>query len=168
MDAAPALPRSGRTRGFCLGTAANCPCGNGNSGGGCASSANSSGAFLYGYGFASAASDTVDLTVNSGVPSAAILFFQGTSRINLGAGAHFGDGLLCVGGTSIRLGVTQTNSLGETTFGHGAASTPSISVAGFVSPGDIRHYQGWYRDNAAFCQPELYNLTNGLTVTWTF
>jgi hypothetical protein len=35
-----------------------------------------------------------------------------------------------------------------------------------AAPGD-RYYQVWYRNAAAFCGPDTFNLTNGLRVTWT-
>jgi hypothetical protein len=30
----------------------------------------------------------------------------------------------------------------------------------------VRRYQVWYRNAAAFCTPDTYNLTNGFEVTW--
>src|SRR5207344_3206479 len=95
---------------YCFGdgTATACPCGNaGTTGNGCASSVNASGANLAGSGTASIAADTFVLT-GTGMPNGSALYFQGTARVAAGAGAVFGDGLRCAGGTVIRLG-TKTN-----------------------------------------------------------
>lgn len=94
-----------------------------------------------------------------------VLFFQGTSRVNGGAGSVFGDGLRCVAGTVRRLGTT-TNVNGSSEFpGVGAA----ISIAGQIPSGGAvtRYYQAWYRDaSVSFCSPSRFNLTNGLEVVW--
>jgi hypothetical protein len=47
-------------------------------------------------------------------------------------------------------------------------STPGpISIGGGCLPGDVRHYQVWYRDSdTSFCTTAVFNLTNALTVTW--
>jgi hypothetical protein len=34
-----------------------------------------------------------------------------------------------------------------------------------LAPGN-RTYQVWYRNSAAFCTPDVFNLSNGLVVTW--
>jgi len=34
--------------------------------------------------------------------------------------------------------------------------------------GGIRYYQIWYRDAAAFCTSNTFNLTNGLEVIWSW
>ena len=39
-------------------------------------------------------------------------------------------------------------------------------VRGGVTAGNVRRYQVWYRNSAAFCTPATFNLTNGLSVTW--
>jgi hypothetical protein len=44
-----------------------------------------------------------------------------------------------------------------------------ISVQGGVtSPGSVRTYQVWYRNAASFCEPETFNLSNGVEVLWPF
>jgi hypothetical protein len=35
-----------------------------------------------------------------------------------------------------------------------------------VSPGDLKHYQCWYRDTIAFCTSATFNLTQGLSIAW--
>jgi hypothetical protein len=40
-------------------------------------------------------------------------------------------------------------------------------VRGAVPAGATRHYQVWYRNSAAFCGPSTFNLSNGLSISWT-
>ena len=39
-------------------------------------------------------------------------------------------------------------------------------MGGITQPGAY-FYQSWYRNAAAFCTSSTFNLTNGVTVTWT-
>jgi len=39
-------------------------------------------------------------------------------------------------------------------------------VRGGATAGTSRSYQLWYRNAAAYCQPETFNLTNGWWLTW--
>lgn len=152
---------------FCFGdgTGTACPCTNsGSPGHGCASSSIAAGGLLVGSGVpgASGATDTLILTA-SDIPGPA-LFFQGTSPFAGGLGITFGDGLLCAGGTIVRLGVVFPTG---TTASYPGGLTPlPIHTAGGTSAGDVRHYQAWYRDAATFCTSFTYNLTQGLTLTW--
>ncbi len=152
--------------GFCFGdgSATACPCGNaGAAGNGCANSMNANGAHLGGSGLARVTSDTFVLN-GTGMPNSSALYFQGVTQQNGGAGAVFGDGLRCAGGAIIRLG-TKINVTGASQFP--AVGDPSISVRGMVpGAGGLRTYQVWYRNAAAFCNPETFNLTNGVQVTW--
>jgi hypothetical protein len=151
---------------FCFGDGSGtaCPCGNaGAAGNGCANSLNANGANLAGTGSASIANDTLAL-VGTGMGNSSALYFQGTTQVGAGAGAAFGDGLRCAGGSVIRLG-TETNMNGASVYPTGA--NPPVSVrGGITTAGSVRHYQCWYRNAAAFCTAATYNLTNGLTVTW--
>jgi hypothetical protein len=151
---------------FCFGdgTATACPCGNaGAAGNGCASSVNAAGARLSATGSPSLGADSLSLFGN-GMPNSSALYFQGTTQLNAGAGAVFGDGLRCAGGSVIRLG-TKSNVAGSSTYP--AAGDPSISVRGAVTfIGAVRTYQVWYRNAAAFCSPATFNLSNGLEITW--
>lgn len=147
-------------------TGQSCPCGNsGASGHGCANSINPLGAELEANGTPSVASDSLTLR-GSGMPaSATCLYFQGTSLVAAGAGAAFGDGLRCAGGTVIRLG-TKTNSLGASQYP--TVGDASISVRGLVpQAGGTRVYQAWYRNAGAFCTISTFNLSNGVSVSWT-
>ena len=150
---------------FCSGdgTATACPCGNaGASGNGCASTVSASGAHLAGSGSASMSNDTFVLT-GSLMPNSSVLYFQGTSQLNGGAGLVFGDGLRCVAGTILRLGA-KTNAGGASSY-PGAGDVP-ISVKGANAAGNLRQYQCWYRNAAPFCTPSTFNLTNGVETTW--
>lgn len=154
---------------FCAGdgSATTCPCGNsGASGNGCANSANSAGAHLTVTGFASVSFDTLALQGSGMTPTSSVLYFQGTSAVNGGSGSVFGDGLRCVGGSVIRLGI-GTNSSGSSTY-PGVPGDPPISVKGQIpiAGGVTRHYQAWFRDAANFCSASVFNLSNGVSVTW--
>jgi Tol biopolymer transport system component len=152
---------------FCPGdgTGTACPCGNnGAAGRGCAHSLDANGSLLSGSGAASVAGDSLFLSA-SFVPNGPGLYFQGTAPFAGGSGVVFGDGLLCAGGSILRLGVV---------FATGNASQfprvgidPPMSVAGGVVAGDLRYYQLWFRDaNTGFCSPAVFNLTNGTSLTW--
>jgi hypothetical protein len=149
---------------YCFGdgTGTACPCGNnGAVGNGCASSVNPAGGNLAATGAASIANDTFSLN-GSGMPNSSALYFQGTTQTAGGAGTAFGDGLRCASGSIIRLG-TKTNVGGSSSYPGG--STP-VSVKGNNAAGNVRTYQCWYRNAAAFCNQDTFNLTNGITTTW--
>jgi hypothetical protein len=152
---------------FCPGdgTQTACPCGNSSALGaneGCASSLAVGGA-LRGSGTASIASDTFVLTA-TGVPNGPGLYFQGSAQAAGGAGIPFGDGLLCVGGAIVRMGVVFASG---NTSAFPSGVLPSVSVAGGASAGSVLNYQLWYRDAVvAFCPSAVFNLTNGVALTW--
>jgi hypothetical protein len=151
---------------FCSGdgTATACPCANsGAAGHGCANSLIAAGALLRATGFAQVSADTVVLR-GSGMPNGSCLYFQGTLQFNGGNGAAFGDGLRCAGGT-VRRFKTKTNVNNASSYPE-AGDNP-ISVAGEVTAGGTRTYQGWYRNaNPTFCTSATFNLTNGLELVW--
>jgi hypothetical protein len=160
----------GTSSAFCFGdgTGAACPCANnGASGNGCANSSNANGAHLSTSGVPSASHDTLVLVGSSMTSSSSVLYFQGTARIASGMGAPFGDGLRCAGGNVIRLGI-ETNVGGASSY-PGLPADPPISVSGAIPSigGVTRHYQAWFRDAASFCTASVFNLTNGVSVTWT-
>ncbi len=152
---------------YCFGDGAAhatpCPCGNsGASGRGCANSVDARGARLSVSGSPSVAGDTVVLA-GEGMPNASALYFQGSLRQAGGVGVVFGDGLRCVGGTIFRLG-TKTNAANASQYpGVGDAS---VSVRGGIQAGDVKTYQVWYRNAAAFCTTSTFNWTNGVQVVW--
>jgi hypothetical protein len=150
---------------YCAGLAATCPCGNGGAGvGGCANSVNAAGAILVANGQALVGDDSVSL-VASGMPATTTcLFFQGSNPLNSPTGVPFGDGLRCVGGTTVRLG-TKTAAAGSASYPVGADA--KVSVRGQVPVvGGTRYYQAWYRNAASFCTSSTFNLSNGLRATW--
>lgn len=140
-----------------------CPCGNfGAPGRGCENSFSTGGGLLESSGIPDVSTDTFALSVQGLPPVTTALFFQGTViPVEL---FSFGDGIRCVSGTVIRLGVKNTVD--------GTASYPnpgdqSIHVRGQLpSGGGTRFYQAWYRNVATFCTPQGFNLTNARKVFW--
>jgi len=137
----------------------SCPCGSG-TGAGCPNSVNPAGATLASSGSASLANDTLLLS-GAGMTNSNALYFQGTSFQY--AGVLYGDGLLCVSGSFIRLG-TKTNSAGASQYP--AAGDLPVSVRGGVTAPGTRYYQVMYRDNGAYCTSATYNTTNGRAIGW--
>jgi len=90
-------------------------------------------------------------------PNSSALYFQGSTVVNFGEGAAFGDGLRCVGGAIVRIG-TVTNSAG----GGSARALPTTGLAA----GDTRVYQIWYRNAADFCTSSTFNLSSAFATTW--
>jgi hypothetical protein len=150
---------------FCSGdgTGAACPCGNnGVANRGCANSIDANGGRLVASGTASLSNDSIVLT-GSGMPNSSALYIQGTAQQSGGAGIAFGDGLRCAGGSVIRLG-TKANASGSSQYPGGG--DPTVSVRGLVTTPGLRTYQTWYRNSAAFCTTDTFNLTNGWQITW--
>jgi hypothetical protein len=151
---------------FCFGdgTGTACPCGNaGIAGNGCAHSLSPNGARLAATGVASISNDTLVLQ-GTNMPNSSALYFQGTTRLNGGLGAVFGDGLRCAGGSVTRLG-TKTNAAGASSYP--VVGDQPVSIKGANVAGNVRQYQVWFRNAAAFCNAETFNLSNGGEVTWT-
>jgi hypothetical protein len=99
------------------------------------------------------------------MPNSSALYFQGTTQVGVGAGAVFGDGLRCAGGVVSRLG-TKTNAAGTSSYPVGV-DLP-IHIKGNCAAGDVRNYQVWFRNaDPTFCTISTFNLSNGLTTTWT-
>ncbi len=152
---------------YCFGDGSGtaCPCGNSSTAGaqaGCLSSLGTGGV-LVATGVASVAADTLVLT-GSGMPNSSALFFQGTSQSASGAGTVFGDGLRCAAGSVIRLG-TKLNAAGGSQYP--AVGDPPVSVRGADAAGNVRTYQVWYRNAAAYCTVSTFNLTNGWQLAWS-
>jgi hypothetical protein len=147
------------------GSGAPCPCANvGANGHGCAASHASVGALLAFSGVADVGHDTVQLVGTSLPASGTGLYIQGTIAAAAGNGTAFGDGLRCAAGTVRRLGVRASTG-GASSFGFDDAA--HVSIAGAVPPaGGMRIYQLWYRDAAPYCTSALFNLSNGLSITW--
>jgi hypothetical protein len=161
VQPAPSVP-------FCFGDggATACPCqNNGLAGHGCGNSVNPAGAQLYVSGVASVTNDTFTLLA-AGMPNGTCLFVQGTQKVNVGFGTPLGDGLRCVNGTTIRLGI-KAGQPGSSQYP--APGEKPISQRGQIpAMGGARYYQAWYRNHVAnYCTGSQYNLTNAFAVTWT-
>jgi hypothetical protein len=104
------------------------------------------------------------LLLGSGMPNSSALYFQGTTQSAGGAGVVFGDGLRCASGTVLRL-ATKTNNQGQSSYPEILDQTIALR-AGITFGPQTRTYQVWYRNAAAFCSVDTFNLTNGLSVVW--
>src|SRR5262249_20261175 len=115
VGADPADPQSfpgGAGVAFCFGdgNGTDCPCGNSSptaDHAGCLNSLGTGGK-LVATGVANLSGDTITL-LGSQMPNSSALYLQGTQRENFGCGTVLYDGLLCAGGTLLRLG-SLTNS----------------------------------------------------------
>jgi hypothetical protein len=160
------LDRNSGIVSYCFGDGSGtaCPCGPGAAGNGCPHSLNANGANLATSGSASVIRANLTL-VGTGMTESSCLYFQGTAAAGGGAGVLFGDGLRCAAGTVIRLG-TKVNVGGTSQYPE--VGDLSVAERGLVPQGGgvVRFYQCWFRNAAAFCNPETFNLTNGVQVTW--
>lgn len=134
----------------------SCPCGNyGTRGHGCGSSYYPNGAQLIVTGAPNP--DTVVLHATH--ISSTSIYLQGDMLTD----EFFGDGVRCAGGALIRL---RTKTGGDSEFPE--PGDPSVSTRGSVTPGsgDVRYYQTYYRNAAAYCLPATFNVTNGIRIVW--
>jgi hypothetical protein len=166
MDGIPDVCQGSLGTLYCFGDGSGtaCPCGNASAVGandGCLNSFGLAGR-LRASGVPSLATDNVVLA-GSQMPNAPALYFQGTQRVNAGAGALFGDGLRCAGGQVVRL-KQITNAGGGSQYPQ--AGDPPVSVRGLVTAPGLRMYQVWYRNSAPFCTPDGWNLTNAVEINW--
>jgi hypothetical protein len=146
-----------------------CPCGNvpafGNRG--CDNSAATGGGWLQAAG--SVPGDNVTLLASSMLPSVTTVFLQGTSYA--GAGAAFGDGVRCIGGSLLRLAVKQASG-GQSHYpgpGDPTISQRSAALGQPIAAGTQRFYQTYYRDPSlgyACLGNSTFNVTNGVIVDW--
>ncbi len=151
---------------YCFGdgSGAACPCFNdGPFGHGCGNLIYPQGARLTASGTASVSADTLVLSATQ-MSGAFSWYFQATAQ----AQDPLGYGILCVGGSLLRIG--------QKALTNGASTNPSgvdfpISVKGAIPPaGGTRHYQVSYRQANPPCSPTPTtntNRTNGLTIVWT-
>jgi len=143
------------------GSGSACPCGNnGNAGEGCANGS-TAGAVLSGSGSDSVSAGDLVFSATQLIANQPGLYFQGDNQINSGAGVPFGDGLRCSGGAVIRCEVRFADSAGD------SATTIDIGVKGGCAAGDVKNYQIWYRDPATTPCGGQFNLSNGISVSWT-
>jgi hypothetical protein len=158
---------------FCFGdgSTGTCPCANyGSTGRGCENSASTGGAQLSAAGIPSLASDTLVLTSTGELPTVLSIFLQGNASI---AGANFGDGRRCAGGTLKRLYVKNASGgvVSAPQAGDPSISARSAALNDPLAAGTTRHYQTYYRDpNASFCPAptgNTWNVSSGVSVVWS-
>ena len=128
----------------------------------CVTSANSAGTgAVMGYaGDASLSTNSFSLlTVGLPANQPGLFFYAPNQTVTF-----FGDGLLCLSGQIARLGVVVADQLGFASFTTDMNAPPFSAGPGQVQPGDIRHFQFWYRDPAF--GGAGFNLSDGLTVTF--
>jgi hypothetical protein len=89
------------------------------------------------------------------------LLFSGSTALNGSLGVTFGDGLRCAGGAVVRHGVQAADALGAASWPTGLAAAAGWSV------GDTRFFQAWYRDPQASPCGSGFNLSNGVSVTFS-
>lgn len=156
---------------ICFGddTGQPCPFKNpGMKGRGCENSLGLGGGLFWADGVPRVSQDTVKLRVDF-LPNATTIFFlQGSGCRNKELGFPFGDGLMCMGGSVIRLGVVSTKQ-GRAEFPalFGPSCSASVSGAGMIPPsGGERYYQALYRDKLPIGKKAGFNLTNAWSMTW--
>ena len=76
------------------------------------------------------------------------------------SGVLNGDGIMRLGGPSVRLQVLSTDGNGD------AASTVSLVTAGGVVMPSTMYYQAWYRDHGSSPCNTYSNWSSALAVTW--
>ncbi|MBI5364937.1 MAG: hypothetical protein HZA53_17295 [Planctomycetes bacterium] len=168
------VPCTPQPTAFCAGdnidanVTTDCPCLNfGALGRGCASSFNASGAGMAATG--SPALDNVSLNVDGVNATGNVIYMRGD--VNNVVGLVFGDGVRCVDGVLRR----RTKPI----YAPGLASFPSPTdtvtlsngwgVGNDTPPGSgiTAYYMAYYRNAAAaFCPPETFNGTNGMSIVW--
>jgi glucose/arabinose dehydrogenase len=119
----------------------------------CVTSPNSvgSGAAIGSTGSASIAASELNLLASHCPHHVPGFFFYGTQEV----ANPLGNGVRCVGGTSVRLPVTVTDE-------HGFVSRPFDAAAASLAAGQTRYFQYYYRDSAG--GGDLFNLSDGLSV----
>lgn len=152
---------------FCNGdgSAGPCPCGNtlpAGIAGGCRRGGTTLGGRLDDQGIASLASDSLRFFADR-LPSGRHMLLQGSPA----APTPFQDGLLCVGGTLVRLYSIASSSYADLPpAGSASVSARSGTLGDAIAPGTTRAYQLYFRGGTSACSPGNGNLTNAIAVTW--
>jgi hypothetical protein len=142
------------------GSGTACPCNNGaSSGQGCANSTGQ-GASVDADGSPSIAADDLGLVASHMPPNVSVVLIQGTTQVQGGAGAVFGDGLRCAGGVVNRFPVQSASASGAAMWGPGLASF------GGWTAGMTENFQAWYRNRSGPCGSG-YNLSSARSITFT-
>ncbi|MBL8862612.1 MAG: hypothetical protein JNK02_11450 [Planctomycetes bacterium] len=144
-----------------------CPCGNAplEAGRGCGNSANAAGARLVptdGFTFGT----EVQLLASGMPPSSMCLLVQ---RNALAPSAAFGDGLICTGGLTLRMGIRAASN-GQALWpmpGEPSLEQRSASLGDPIAAGSARYYFVYYRDPAPnFACSATFNTTQSLRVQY--
>jgi len=150
------------------GTGAPCPDGHfGAPGHGCDNSLGAGGGLLWVDGEARVSADTFQLLVDGLPTKTGVLYMQGTLGPGKGGGRAFGDGLMCLRGTTIKLGMNQTVK-GFAAFPDpkDPFGTPIHDLGGIPMVGGTRYYQVIYRDHDPLVAAPTVNLTNAWMQVW--
>lgn len=138
------------------GSAAFCPCGNpGGAGEGCANSLGR-GATLAAMGSASVTAGDLEVVARGLPPGATALLFAARVPLGGGAGVPFADGILCAGGTAVRV---ATGAADE----HGTAHWPPGEGSAVLEAGGERRFQVAYSDPYGPCGTGI-NLSPALAI----
>lgn len=146
---------------FCFGEG-GCPCGNTSSTisrSGCANSL-ARGGKLVATGTARMSDDRLILATVSVPVLGMTQFIEQDAQQNGGLGTASGDGLRCLSGRIVRIGMKTGNAV------YPASGDTPVSLRGMAGAGRTLYYQALYRDDASFCTPSPYNSTNALAITW--
>jgi uncharacterized membrane protein len=148
-----------------------CPCANppGSSGRGCENSSHTGGAQLTASGVASLSADTLVFATSGEKPTALSILLQGPSA--LAAGAVFGQGVRCVGGSLKRLYTKPASggSIVAPSGGDPSVHARSAALGDPIVAGTDRLYMVYYRDATVLggCSPlSTFNATQSGRVTW--
>lgn len=147
---------------YCLCTAGLGPCGNDSPATGCLNSTGV-GATLDGAGTTSISTDDMTMIAASMPGGTSTLFFAGPNQTQ----TAFGDGLRCVASPTYRIEIRIADGTGSATYGPGIAGDLCTTYSQCMTAGQTFNFQIWYRNAASYCTPSTFNLTNGLSVTYT-
>jgi len=149
---------------YCFGDGSGTPCPCGNYGASCEGCKHSLGigARLFGEGSTSIGVDDLVLTTIQMPLNKFGLTYMGSMQTGGGSGQIFGDGLRCVRGELRRFSIQHSGSSG--TF---SLTSPVAQSSGLIAAGTTWNFQAWFRDNAASPCGTQYNLSNGLSVSFT-
>ncbi|MFN0008670.1 MAG: hypothetical protein ACKVXR_12270 [Planctomycetota bacterium] len=156
---------------MCFGdeSGAMCPTGNqGAPGHGCENSLGLGGGLLWAEGIARISQDNIVFQVANVPRRSTVFFLQATDSRNGGLGVPFGDGLMCMGGSVMKLGAVDPLG-GHALFPSQdqVSCFASISALGRIPPyGGERYYQALYRDHNEFGTAAEINLTNAWAIQW--
>jgi len=148
-----------------------CPCSNAPSGPGrgCDNSSSTGGAQVSSSGVASLAADTVVFTATAEKPTATSVFLQG--NLSVPAGAVFGQGIRCAGGSLKRLYVKSAvgGNVSAPGLGDASVSARSAALGDTITAGATRYYGVYYRDPivlGACPAASTFNMTQAESVLW--